>query len=276
MTIRKWEVRQRLAFIESKLFWTGRVNRSDIMERFEVSAIQASSDFTRYQEIAPGNVAYDSRRKCYIPTSEFSAVLIAPSAEGYLSQLVHEEEESDATLANVVEEPQRCVDPQVLRQILKAIRERLDIQVMYQSMSQPKPVWRWITPHVLISDHHRWHVRAFCHNSGSFKDFLLARILEIGIERGATVAALADIKWRTQVEVVLVPNQGLTEDQKKVIESDYGMNDGKRVFQVREATLFYFLKNLGLDCPPEKSPEKQQVVVANWLEVEPILMRTLN
>jgi len=51
------------------------------------------------------------------------------------------------------------------------------------------------------------------------------------------------------------------------------MKDGKRVFRVREAMLFYFLKNLGLDCRIDKPPEVQQVVVANWQELEPTVTR---
>ena len=38
----RWGVAQRLEFIEFRLFWEGRVNRSDLMEQFGLSVNQAS------------------------------------------------------------------------------------------------------------------------------------------------------------------------------------------------------------------------------------------
>lgn len=36
----RWGVAQRLEFIEFRLFWEGRVNRSDLMEQFGLSVNQ--------------------------------------------------------------------------------------------------------------------------------------------------------------------------------------------------------------------------------------------
>ena len=33
----RWSVERRLAFLEQRLFWEGRVNRADLIERFGVS-----------------------------------------------------------------------------------------------------------------------------------------------------------------------------------------------------------------------------------------------
>jgi len=40
----RWGVERKLEFIEFRLFWEGSVNRSDIIETFNVSVNQASTD----------------------------------------------------------------------------------------------------------------------------------------------------------------------------------------------------------------------------------------
>ncbi|MDP6475054.1 MAG: WYL domain-containing protein, partial [Alphaproteobacteria bacterium] len=59
-------VRRRFEFMEFRLFWEERLNRRDLMEFFEISVPQASMDLTRYQELAPGNIVYDKKAKCYV------------------------------------------------------------------------------------------------------------------------------------------------------------------------------------------------------------------
>ena len=57
----RWSVEQRLEFIEFRLFWQGQVNRSDLIETFQVSINQASGDLTKYSDLAPGNMVYNVR-----------------------------------------------------------------------------------------------------------------------------------------------------------------------------------------------------------------------
>jgi hypothetical protein len=65
---RRWSSDQRIEFIEFRLFWEGRVNRSDITEKFGVSIPQASADLAHYREIAPNNMRYDGSAKQYLPS----------------------------------------------------------------------------------------------------------------------------------------------------------------------------------------------------------------
>ena len=62
----RWGVERRLEFIEFRLFWEGRLNRSDITDFFGVSVPQASKDLSLYQELAPGNMDYDKSEKRYV------------------------------------------------------------------------------------------------------------------------------------------------------------------------------------------------------------------
>ncbi len=83
----KWGVERRLEFIEFRLFWEGGVNRSDIIDMFDVSVPQASKDLTLYQERAPQNAVYDKSAKRYVASEQFSPIFLKPDPDGYLSRL---------------------------------------------------------------------------------------------------------------------------------------------------------------------------------------------
>ncbi len=83
----KWGVERRLEFIEFRLYWEGGVNRSDIIEAFDVSVPQASKDLTLYQERAPHNAVYDKSAKRYVASNEFQPCFLKPDAGQYLNQL---------------------------------------------------------------------------------------------------------------------------------------------------------------------------------------------
>jgi len=64
----RWSQERRLEFIDYRLRWDGRLNRSDLIEFFGISVPQASLDIARYTELAPSNICYDaSARTVYCP-----------------------------------------------------------------------------------------------------------------------------------------------------------------------------------------------------------------
>ncbi|MBF0340196.1 MAG: WYL domain-containing protein [Magnetococcales bacterium] len=273
----KWGVERRMEFIEFRLYWEGKINRRDLIEQFGVSMPQASADFNRYQEMAPGNLVYDTRAKHYYPSDKFNLRFLNPDSDRYLANLMSlssgiltaEESWLAAIPAyDVLPQPRRAIDPERLRRVVAAIREGVALQVCYQSMNTPEPEWRWITPHALAFDGYRWHVRAFCHKAESFKDFVMARIVSIRGTKEHDLNPEADREWHEIIDVRVGPHPDLTECQCKAIELDYGMDDGEMVISVRRGFLFYFLKRLGLDLAPNvRQPRHQQIVLLNRDEV---------
>jgi predicted DNA-binding transcriptional regulator YafY len=268
--VRKWEVRLRLEFIETRLYWEGRLNRGDLVDFFGVSIIQASKDIGQYQELVPGNMVYDKRNKYYSPAENFEPQFISPCAEAYLDQLRLREKRPLSPLVdfwgslpkiNIIPAPYRKIDKVILKRILFSVREKRDIEIQYQSMSRPEPLWRWLTPHALSFDGQRWHVRSFCHVDSQFKDFLLSRIIASGNDREQSVSAKLDSEWHNLVKVKIAPHPDLSSSQKRVIEYDYGMTDGSFEIQLRKASLFYFLKNLNLENGHERRKATEQQIV---------------
>ena len=285
LTTLKWGVERRPEFIEFRLFWEGGVNRSDIIEMFDVSVPQASKDLTLYQERAPNNALYDKSAKRYVASEHFEPHFLKPDPDGYLSRLRSVAEGlidlSESWITQVPDTdialtPRRDIDASVLRTVLSAVRDHRSVDIHYQSMSKdrPDPIWRRITPHAFGYDGFRWHVRGYCHVTDKFKDFLLPRVLGIGTlgEPGAT--ADQDALWQERFGVEIGPHPDLTASQKAVVAKDYGMVKGSAVLTVRYAMLFYVLKRLGLLGDAAKlSARSQHIVVVNLDETEAALKK---
>ena len=268
-----WGAERRNAFIEFRVFWHGRINRSDLMETFGISLQQASLDLSGYAEQWKRNLVYDKSQRAYVRGKNFTPHFITPSAEDYFAQLravdqglVSREQSWISVFPGygATPMPARGVAPETLRDVLAAIHEPAALQVTYQSMSRPEPSARWIEPHALACDGFRWHARAFCQNDQVFKDFLLSRIVEIGKRGPVTADQQSDTDWHCEVVLEIGPHPDLSPTQRRAIEMDYGMEDGRAQIPVRRALLFYALKRLGLDTDPAaRRPQDQQIVLLN-------------
>jgi predicted DNA-binding transcriptional regulator YafY len=273
----RWSVEQKLQFIEFRLFWEGHVNRADLMDTFGVSLNQASGDLNRYIAIAPDNMVYDKSGKTYVRSPGFSPNFLKPDATQYLAQVRSVAEgivaPDDAWIGNLpafdaTPAPARGIDPTVLRSIVIAIRRREAVEVRYQSMSSPDPEWRWIAPHALAFDGFRWHARSFCEKSGEYRDFVISRVIESRQTRPTQMPTVADADWDQILQLEIGPHPELSPNQKRVIELDYGMENGSVTIPVRKALLYYALKRLGLDTDPAaRKPQDQQIVLLNPAEL---------
>lgn len=280
-----WGVERRLEFIEFRLSWEGGLRRKDIMRTFHVSEPQASKDLTLYQERAPGNAEYDRNSKRYVAGGAFRPVLLEGGPDEYLQRLRSLAEgltdPADTWLGSppetdIVLTPAREVSEECLRSVLEAERREGSIEVLYQSMSgdRRKPAWRRITPHAFGYDGFRWHARAYCHETDSFKDFLLPRVLGSRDPGPGGRPGAADELWRERFRVRIAPHPDLGPEQRAIVAKDYGMAGGSTTLEVRYAMLFYVLKRLGLLKDPEKQPARSQhIVVVNREDTDAALRR---
>ena len=263
----RWAPERRLEFIEFRLQWDRTINRGELMAYFGVSAQQASADLARYLQKAPGNLEYDRSAKTYRASTSFAPRLIRFSSQTYLEQLAGiatgKLPDESALLGwrppcDVLSLPVRTVAPDTLLQVHRAVRLGLDLEVTYQSMRRRESTSRWIAPHALASDGLRWHSRAWCYESGAFKDFVLSRIQAVGREREREGVLPEDEAWKTQIDVVIRPRAGLSRSQREATEAEYGMVDGSLTIRCRKAMAFYLLRLLHLDRVDSTTPVAQQ------------------
>ncbi|MEQ1713748.1 MAG: WYL domain-containing protein [Hyphomicrobium sp.] len=234
---------ERLRFIDARLFWDAKINRSDLINRFAVSPAQSAADFREYLAQSPSGVHYDTRAKAYVATSEFEPVFGKPDARAELERFLVDGDPLVAELARL----ERPIDP-THGASRRAARDGQKIRVQYQSFTQPNPSWRWIAPSRLVSDGQRWHVRAWCYREQQWKDFVLARILDIN-EAEAAELLPPDYDWIETITLVLLPAEHLSKGQKTSVMREFAMRSGRLVATVPRAMKIYAVRRWGLDRP---------------------------
>jgi len=226
-------------------------------------------------------MAYDRGEKAYLAADGFAPILTDGSSTRYLAELYALTTgaiPADLSFlgalpaSDVVRHPTRLVSAPLLRQVLRAINTQNALEITYQTIARPEPDRRVISPHALAYDGYRWHIRAYCHNRRSFRDFLFARILECEGPKTWLPVKVRDEEWETPVTIAIGPNPALEEGRRRVIALDYGMTDGRLDISTRLSLAFYLLKRLGLDRPiGALAAHEQHITLLNRAELEPVL-----
>lgn len=277
----RWISARRMEFVEFRLLWDGRVNRTDIAKAFNLSVQQATVVLGIYERTAPANIVYDRNAKTFIPGANFQPVYLREHADRQLLQLAAIEngwiEKKDTWFdrlppAGIVPIPPRRVANEVMRWLLSAIRGHGRIKVEYQSMSRKNATWRWIAPHALGYDGTRWHARAWCETHRDFRDFVLSRI-QATVELGPSkIDPDADRCWHEHVPITLAPNPDLPEGAQRAIAKEYQMQKGQMTVSTRVAMAFYFLQHFDLDID-DLPPGRRQIILVNKEEVDGAVQR---
>ncbi len=271
-----WSKERRQQFIDFRLQWDGRLNRSDLIGYFDISVQQASADISDYAALHARNIAYDKRSKSYVATPEFKAAYPTSGPKQYLAQLLAVQQDAMPPQrssigfmppVDTVPVPERAVDEATLKHLVHAIQEKLLVHVEYQSITRDEPTTRDISPHALAYDGLRWHVRAFCHLRQRFDDIVVGRVLQAHTGGPSPVNATDDLDWHRTVELVLAPHPDLTPAQRRGVEFDFRMARGRARLDCRSAMLYYALRRLGLDRTGQPMPYPKQVVLANRKEL---------
>lgn len=280
----KWGQTRRLEFIDFRLRWDGRFNRSDLTGFFGISIPQASLDIAEYSKRAPENLIYDKTEKLYVRGALFRALFPSSSLKHYLDDLLQTSGRHEIPYGSFlgwhppvarVAPPARHLRSEVVIAVVRAIRNKQSVEVRYHSSSVPEPTVRTVSPHALAFDGFRWHMRAYCHLRSQYRDFSLSRVATIRDGVAEPVIGEQDIEWNTIVKLVLTPHPGLDENHRRMIELDFGMHNGACEYECRQALLFYALQQLRLDDveTSNRSPESQQIVLANREELASYLPR---
>lgn len=265
----RWSVEQRVAFAARRLYWDGTINREDLMRRFGVSANQATADLARLKDAYPDGFTYDTVARRYRALPQFLPQEADPARLLRELRLVAEghRDPQDSVLGSVpalaiAELPERSVDAAVLRPVLAAIRDRQAIGARYVSFQRPGERQRVLSPHALVFDGFRWHVRAHDAGDDTFKDFVIARLSRVAPAGAWQQLPGEDAAWNRLVTLEIAPHPGLDQHQRRVIARDYGMDAQQRLrLKVREAVLFYVRRRFGLVEGHEQRPAQEQHIV---------------
>lgn len=254
--------RERLTYLEFRLYFMGEIGRPDLSARFGVAPAGATRDIAMYRELAPKNIDFDHSSKTYRISSQFSPIF-EHSPQRVLSAL------SLGFGDGVDGEPRpilpcefpailSCPRMDVLAPICRGIHAKRPMAIRYQSMNSGDSE-RVIVPFALVDTGLRWHVRAFDRKSGEFRDFVITRIQNptiLDVESMAHERMDADIQWTRIVELDVVPHPRL--NRPEIIQMDYGMQDGSIRLRVRAAVAGYMLLRWCIDASPDHCLKEEQ------------------
>ena len=274
----KWSVRRRLEFIDFRLFWDARLNRRDLIDRFGISAQQASTDIDRYMTLAPSNMEYDRVAKTFVRAAGYRPALVAGFADRFLLQLqglqldwIDKDQTwfDETPPAEVVRLRHRALDDAILLPVLDGIRDRRNLEVEYWPMSGKPPGLRTIAPHALAFSDGRWHARSWNAEHGDFRDFTLNRMSRVSDLGRSDIDPGDDFEWQLKGEMILEPNPQLSKVEQESVKREYDFQGQSLIWPTRLALIFYVKAQHNLDVDPSRiRPSKQQLVLVNGAELD--------
>lgn len=248
---------ERLAHIEFKAYFFDGVGRKDLIDRFGIKDAAATRDLTKYQDLAPNNLLYDTKRKLYVPAASFSPIfkfstnrVLSTLAEGFGDGL---QGNDSSTL--MYETPHQLNQPdlKVVSVLSRAMQSKKVVRIEYNSLSSGKTK-REIIPFALIDTGLRWHIRAWDRKRERFSDFIVTRIQHPKIINSSVEEheqQKHDHNWNKIIELELIPHPSI--QYKETVEIDYGMTNGSKIMSLRAAVIGYVLRRWNVDCSCDHS-----------------------
>ncbi len=251
--------RERLSYLEFRVYFTGQINRSDLIERFGISEAAATRDLAIYRKEAPGNVVFDPITKFYRIGENFMPHFIKNVAsKDLLRALVHGIGDDFGGAPEVlvpVELPIRlhAPDASVLATVSRAIFGQHVLRVGYLSGSGSHGE-RDIVPFAFSGTGLKWQIRAYDRKNCRFSHFLVNRINSAEVLRGVHPLAQElkefDDDWNRMVKMEIVAHPDRPTD-KAMTELEYQMHDGVLHMKVRAALAGSVLRLWDVDCSPD-------------------------
>lgn len=285
MTPKLEPLQQRRALLTALCIWEGRLNNGRVRELFGIGAVRASEWIREFRESMPGWLALDSKTRSYVSTpavyhSHKGRRGLHPDPAATLGQylslvgLPHSQKGTTADRGLWAAFPDVSPpNPRIFAVLSESIRLHQKVQITYRSMREPQPHTRTLSAHSMVRAGRRWHVRAYCDESGGFRDFNLGRIVDAKPRATpATGTAGDDEAWSTMVHVRLIAHPSLTFEQQDLIRFEFFNSTAARVDSCRGALVSYFIQDVRAAIDPAvQIPPDYQLAVENAEEIRPWL-----
>ena len=248
--------RERLNYLEFRIYFTGQISRNDLIQRFGISEAAATRDLAIYRKDAPDNIDLDHTTKLYRITDTFRPVFLKEiEPKLLLRALVHGIGDDFGISPGILvscELPKRLHSPnaEVLATISRSICGQKVLKIDYLSASSGRGE-REIVPFSFAGSGLKWHVRAYDRKKARFADFIVNRICAAKILKGVNPETHEienqDDEWNRMVSLEIVPHPD-NPKQKEMTELEYQMENGVLPLKVRAAMVGYVLRLWNVDC----------------------------
>lgn len=226
-----------IRFALNRAYWFGSITRRELTRRFEISDDLASRIIRKLRD---DGILYASGHQLTLLPLALKSELVRENvcAERFLAELtLLQRSDQDITLSCGGQAPNwstsslmRTARPEVLREVLAAIRETQSVEILYvEKGSHEAAVRRTVEPIELLETGGRWSVDAYCYVADKRQDFDLLYVVEAKNRATARyrMAAQSGAQNRlTMMEATFVPHPALGEAQKSVVTFQFQMRDG--------------------------------------------------
>lgn len=247
------ELAIRLSFIDFKLYYTGVLSRSDLIDEFNVSEITASRIIAEYNKIRGNNFYYNHSEKKFFLDQEKFIHFVELSAEDALSMLANGFDK------NIIVKKKGLIKFENIRVntnplctkkvsiITRAIYQNIMVSCIYNSAAGRELSDRDLAPLVILFDGINWIFRAN-HPSADgdikYKNFNFSRIVDAKEKKtkvGRELGLDYDKLWNDTVAIDIEIKSSLDESAKERVRRDYGMADGENKILMTEKAAFVWI-----------------------------------
>ncbi len=271
--------RERLNYLEFRVYLTGQISRSDLIQRFGISEAAATRDLAIYRDEAEDNIEFDNATKTYRIGEKFRLFFLKNiDPKQLLRAMVHGIGNDFGTEPETIvpcELPSRQQAPsaEILATVSRAICQKNVLQVEYVSDSGNHGP-REIVPFSFAGTGLKWMVRAYCRRKGMFCDFILNRIKTASVIAGSTPKENElkeqDDEWNKMLKLELIPHPEAKPETRAMTEQEFQMVDGVHVLRVRAALAGYVLRLWSVDCSPDQRLRMLPLCLRNKLALHDV------
>lgn len=221
---------ERLAFIDFKVRFEGRILRSDLTEEFGISEPIATKEIADYKsETQDMNIRLDKHSKTHVINTETYKPLIKIRArdalemhfEGFCRNKLRQYQSSNFKRACEIPS-QLCTDS--VATITRAIANGTNILCTYISANSRNHNQRKLSPLSVYFDGLNWVFRARDAHDNIFKSFHFGRVKEAKeTSEESLLTTTDDPEWNMLIPIHLQLHPNLNEYQKAAFRIDFGM-----------------------------------------------------
>lgn len=251
-----------LTNLETILRWEGSIDNERIRQLLDVKTVWASR---LMGELTARMGGLARRASAHAPLEFVGQSNDRHSADEYLHVIAHHD---DITLNTLIEDARIDLSPihtHIFSATFSAARNGKGIKILYRSMSSPSGRESVVFPHSIIRAPRRWHMRAWCDERKSFRDFTLGRIASAQpIDISAPYTKIDDVEWNQTVELIIAAHPTLSIEQQDMIAAEYFPGTNAKRLRVRQCLASYVIQDLRLALDPiTQLPPEYQLVVCN-------------
>lgn len=249
-------IAERMAYIDFRLNYTGRISRNDLGDTFGLAEASATRVLRQYNDYRPSNMNYDRSEKVNVINKDEFTPLIDIRAEEALEMLASGFNKNRLSNKSVVPYARVGQTPNLLNcnhvaMITRAIYENKALKCCYNSANSMNSTERVLVPLAILFDGRNWIFRAFDRNESinqKFKNFNFARVASVRdidetkeAEQLVHESITQDIQWNTNVPVALEIHPDLTDKTKETVRNDFGIAEGENELFLTERSALVWL-----------------------------------